>query len=137
MKSLYFKNFISTAALVLVSFTIIGSAFVFLGRSYVIASHRENMEKSAMEVVRTASAKVRNGDLSDLDLRSTISSLAHSSGNHIFLTDYAGVIVSCSDMDVSCNHLGKCISASTIASINTLGLMDSVTDLGAFYENKQ
>lgn len=51
MKSIYFRNFLATAALVLCCFTIIGAAFFFLGRSYLINSTRESMNASADEVV--------------------------------------------------------------------------------------
>ena len=43
MKSIYFRNFTSTAAMVLMSFLMIGIAFVFLGRDFIISSHRDDM----------------------------------------------------------------------------------------------
>ena len=111
MRSLYFKNFISTAALVILSFSIIGSAFVFIGRSYVISAHRDNMQMNAQEVVKAASALTEDGDLNSWNLRIAISSMAYSSGNHIFITDETGVVISCSDMDVACPHIGKRIGS--------------------------
>ncbi|HPS75239.1 MAG TPA: hypothetical protein PLD83_02245, partial [Oscillospiraceae bacterium] len=54
--SIYFKNFIATAALVIVSFVMLGSAFVFLGRSCLINEYRGKMDRNADEVVRSASA---------------------------------------------------------------------------------
>ena len=50
MKSIYFRNFSATALMVMMSFLMVGIAFVFLGRDFIISSHRENMEDSA-EVV--------------------------------------------------------------------------------------
>ena len=50
MKSIYFKNFAATAVMVMFSFLILGTAFVFLGRSYVISEYRDNMVSNAEEV---------------------------------------------------------------------------------------
>lgn len=133
MKSIYFKNFISTAAMVLLSFVMLGSAFIFIGRSYIINSHRDSMNANASEVVRTASALTRDGELNSWTLRMTISSMALSTGNHIFITDSNGVVVSCSDMDVATPYIGKRIGADIIFTLKTYGSLDSLTDLGGFY----
>ena len=60
MKSIYFKNFLATAIMVLVSFLMIGLAFVFIGQGYVIKSHRDNMESNAMVVSRLTTT-IANG----------------------------------------------------------------------------
>ena len=78
MKSIYFKNFAATAAMVLFSFLILGTAFVFLGRSYVISEYRGNMVSNAEEVSHAAQALVRSGELTSWDLRMVISTLAQS-----------------------------------------------------------
>ena len=78
MKSIYFKNFAATAAMVLFSFLILGTAFVFLGRSYVISEYRDNMVSNAGEVSHAAQALVRGGELTSWDLRMVISTLAQS-----------------------------------------------------------
>ena len=85
MKSIYFKNFAATAAMVMASFLILGAAFVFLGRSYVINNYRESMEANADEVCRSAQALTREGALNDWSLRMTLSTLSQITGNHIFL----------------------------------------------------
>jgi len=87
VKSIYFKNFAATAVMVMFSFLILGTAFVFLGRSYVISEYRDNMVSNAEEVSHAAQALVRDGELSNWDLRMVISTLAQSTGNHIFITD--------------------------------------------------
>ena len=133
MKSIYFKNFISTAAMVLLSFVMLGSAFIFIGRRYVINAHRDSMDANASEVVRTASALTRDGDLNSWTLRMTISSMSLSTGNHIFITDSGGIVVSCSDMDVASPYIGKRIDAGYIYQLETNGSLDALTDLGGFY----
>lgn len=58
MKSIYFKNFLATAVMVLVSFLMIGVAFVFIGQGYIIKSHRDNMESNAMVASRLTTSLV-------------------------------------------------------------------------------
>ena len=120
--------------MVLVSFLMLGSAFVFIGRSYVISSHRDSMQMNAQQVVRAASALTRDGELNSWNLRITISSMAISSGNHIFITDSSGTVISCSDIDVACPHLGRRISSDVIYTLSIAGSLDSLTDLGGFYD---
>lgn len=133
MKSIYFKNFLATAAMVLLSFLMLGSAFVFIGRSYVISSHRDSMDANAQEAARAASAISRDGSLNDWKLRMTISSMAQSTGNQIFLTDADGVVVSCSDMDVACTHIGRQISTDIMYTLKSAGELDTISDLGGIY----
>ena len=64
-KSLYFRNFIITAVLVLVSFLIIGMVFVFLARGFVISEKKDSLRSVGTEVVHVASAFEREGELSD------------------------------------------------------------------------
>ena len=98
--------------MVMFSFLILGTAFVFLGRSYVISEYRDNMVSNAEEVSHAAQALVRDGELSNWDLRMVISTLAQSTGNHIFITDTDGTIVSCSCRNIACEHLGRTVGAA-------------------------
>ena len=76
MHSLYFKNFLATAAMVLWSFLLLALAFISIGRSIFVNEVEENMQMNAREVAVTAEAYARNGDLNSLDLRMTLSSLS-------------------------------------------------------------
>ena len=130
MKSIYFKNFAATAAMVLFSFLILGTAFVFLGRSYVISEYRGNMVSNAEEVSHAAQALVRSGELTSWDLRMVISTLAQSTGNHIFITDTDGTVVSCSCRNIACEHLGRTLTGSAMTQLRNL-----ITSLGGFYSS--
>ena len=133
MKSIYFKNFAATAAMVMFSFLILGAAFVFLGRSYVISEYRDNMVSNAGEVSHAAQALVRDGELSNWDLRMVISTLAQSTGNHIFITDTDGTIVSCSCRNIACEHLGRTIGTASMIQLRSDGKLNLITNLGGFY----
>ena len=90
MNSIYFKNFMATATIVLISFMMIGIAFVFIGSHFVINDARESMAANAEEVSRIASAVSEESELESWDIRMTISMLAQGTGSHIMLCDAQG-----------------------------------------------
>ena len=129
MKSIYFKNFTATAAMGVVSFFFLGMAFVFLGRSYVINNYRTGMQANVEEVRHNAQAMARDGTLGDWGLRMTISSLAQITGNHIFLCDTAGTVVSCSDMNIACVHIGQQIGGAEFSALSQGESLNQLTTL--------
>ena len=96
MKSIYFRNFSATALMVMMSFLMVGVAFVFLGRDFIISSHRESMEDSA-EVVSLMvltkfdagvyTAESVNGVLSSPEVRVLLNGASLLSGNDIIVTN--------------------------------------------------
>ncbi len=138
MKSIYFRNFLATAILVISCFLIIGTAFFFLGRSFLINDTRDRLNDNADEIVRTASAKYRQEALGSWDLRMTISSIASSTRNHIFICDQDGLVLSCSDLVLYCpEHQGKQLSANTMRTLTVSGGMDQLTALDGFYPEQR
>ena len=136
MRSIFLRNFFATALLVFVSFLVIALAFVGIGRTYVISDYRRNMENCAKEVSRTAAAVARGDSLSSWVLSMSISSIAQSSGDHIFITDPEGVIVSCSDRNPMCEHLGVQLEPQIVDAIGD-GPFDQLTDLGGLYHSRR
>ena len=134
MKSIYFKNFTATAAMVMASFFILALAFVFLGRSYVIRDRHESMAVNARVIAHTAVSISDDGTLYSWPLRMTLSSMAQASGDQLFLCDESGVVVSCSDMNLSCEHIGRHISGAEFSGLLKTGKLDKMTTLGGFYK---
>ncbi len=138
MKSIYFRNFLATAALVLSCFLIIGSAFFFLGRRYLTENTLDSMSASADEVVRAASALSREESLASWSLRMTISPIANSTKSHIFICDNSGFVLSCSDLVPYCTeHLGKVLDSSVITTLENDGQMSRMSSLGGFYKDQR
>lgn len=135
--SIYFKNFVMTAMLVIISFFILGTSIVILGRNFALNQKRNNIALSATEISKAASAfSEENGDLNGWYLRLIISSLAKSTGNHILITDTQGVIVSSSDMDVVSPYIGKQISSSIMEELYKYGKFQKLTTLDNFYNER-
>lgn len=123
--------------LVVISFFLLGTSIVILGRSFALNQKRDSIALNATEVSRAASAFYEeNGSLNDWYLRLIISSLAKSTGNHIFITDVQGVIVSSSDMDVISPYIGRQISPSIMEFLYKNGKFQKLTTLDNFYNER-
>ena len=134
MKSIYLRNFVATAVMVALCFLIVSVAFVGIGRSYVLNEYRERMDGSAREVARAAAAMAESDSLSGWVLGMSISSISNSTGNHIFITDESGIVVSCSDRAPVCPHMGMQLSESAMSSVTGESAMRIPTDLDGFYD---
>ncbi|MDO4750112.1 MAG: HAMP domain-containing sensor histidine kinase [Eubacteriales bacterium] len=134
MNTLFFRNFVSSATLFCLSFILLGSSFLFISRRYFIDEEQARLAVNAEEVVKSAAAFSHEDDLQSWTLRMTISSISRSTGDHIFLCDNTGRIVTCSDMELLCPHIGQSISRDTIETIRTDGQLSLADTLDGFYE---
>ena len=133
MKSIYLRNFVATATMVAVCFLIVACSFVAIGRNYLITEYREDMVNSAREVSRTAAAIAPSSSLKSWVLSMTLSSVSNSTGNHVFIADPEGVVVTCSDRKPVCEHTGYAMPADIIALLDSTGSMNQISDLGGMY----
>ena len=137
MKSVYLRNFVAMATLVTVSFLLTTIAFIGIARSYIINDYQTTMESSAAEVARLASAVADYDGLHSWSLSMSLSSIANSTGNHIFVTDEKGEIVCCSDMRASCEHLGKTLPKDVTGMLSSNGTLRLISSLGSLYGEKR
>ena len=133
MRSYYFKNFITVAALVLLSFLILSAAFVLVGRNYALRERRDTIESNVIELSRLASAYARDGSLEDWNFRITLSALARSTGNLCFVADSDGTVVTCSDAEPNCEHIGKRVPGAQLESLREKNYYSGLTTLGELY----
>ena len=136
MHSIYFKNFLATAGMVLVSFLLLAAAFISIGRSIFVDSARESMEANAQEIAVTASAYAADRDLQSLDLRMTLSSLASATGRHIFITSPTGYVVTCSDRQHFNQYIGRRVDLSLMQILYDEGSLTLLGDLNGFYDSE-
>ncbi len=137
MKNIFFKNFILTACLFVLSFLLFGVTLFFTGRAYIVEEKHQGLLTNAEEVEQAASAFRNIGGLRNLDLRMNISTIARSTGNHIFLCDPRGEVVSCSDMEWVCGHLGSQLDDAVLTELRSTGTYDAMTTLNGFYDSDQ
>lgn len=136
MKSIYFRNFLSTALMVLMSFLIIGVALIFLGQNFIISSHRDDMKSNA-EIVSGYIKTVDVDDYPNWETRISLSVASGMSGNDIFLTNSDGLIVSCSDDPGKCSHIGRRIDAAYMYELQSKGELNTVSDLGGIFPSQR
>ena len=137
MKSVYLRNFVATAMLVTVSFLLTTLAFIGIARSYIINDYQKTMESSAAEVARMAAAVADYDGLHSWSLSMNLSSISHSTGNHIFVTDENGEIVCCSDQRNRCDHLGKQLPEDVTSMLSQNGTLRLLSSLGSLYGEKR
>lgn len=130
MRSYYFKNFMTVAALVLLSFVILSASFVLVGRNYALRERRETIESNVIELSRLASAYAQDGSLEDWNFRITLSTVARSTGNLCFVTDSCGTVVTCSDAEPNCSHIGKTVPESVLESLREKNYYSGLSVLG-------
>ena len=137
MKSVSLRNFVAMATLVTVSFLLTTIAFIGIARSYIINDYQTTMESSAAEVARLSSAVADHDGLRSWSLGMSLSTIANSTGNHVFITDEKGEIVCCSDKRIDCDHLGKTLPEDVTKMLSPGGTLRLLSTLGTLYGEKR
>lgn len=137
MKSIYLRNFASTAALVTVCFLVIGFSIFGIGRSLVIEEYTTRMESCAEEAARTAAAISQKEGLSGWTMRMNLSTLGNSTGNHVFVTDCDGIVLSCSDRAMRCEHIGKSVGGELFEELKQNGSAGELSTLDGMYAKER
>lgn len=133
MHRYYVKNFMFATGLIILSFIILGSLFLGIGRSIMISERKADLKSNITELAKLSSAYSNYGDLSGWNFRIVLSTLAQSTGNHSFICDENGVVISCSDTELSCPHIGVTINPDIIDELVSTGEYSTVSNLGGFY----
>ncbi|MCM1149485.1 MAG: HAMP domain-containing histidine kinase [Butyricicoccus sp.] len=133
MHSFYFKNFIVAALAVMLCFIFLGAAFIGVGQNVTLHERRETLDGNAQELSRLCSAYTLDGELSDLSLRVVLTAMSRVSGNHCFLCDERGLIVSCSDTEINCGHIGRSVDGQIIEQMSSGSGYSGITSLGELY----
>ncbi len=134
MRSSYFKNFMASASLAVISFLVLGMAFTLLSRSFLIDERRASMEVNAKEVARSAVAFGEDGELASWDLRMVLTALSQSTGFEIMIADDTGSIVACSDKELFCEHIGYQLDKSAMRTLKNSS-DEGLTTLGGLFKS--
>jgi signal transduction histidine kinase len=78
-----------------------------------------------------------DGSLGDWEQRMLISSLAEASGTHVVVCDEEARVLSCSDGDAFCEHLGVQLPLQRLARLAGVEGSSVLTDLDGFYPAKR
>ncbi len=136
-KSILASNYIITAVIFLAGISLL--ALVFSGFSYrrIIEEKCSTISSTAQVVANTSGAKSVESELDDWDLRMTISTIAEASGTHISLCGTDGAVLSCSDNDVFCAHIGEELPVQTVKRLAENSEACLRTALGGYYSSEK
>ncbi|MDR0935666.1 MAG: cell wall metabolism sensor histidine kinase WalK [Oscillospiraceae bacterium] len=107
-RNLFQRNFLMLAGMLLLSLLILGAAFFSFTYRGLRLEHMILAERTAGVAVDLAEAAIANGSaLDSSNMRIGLVSLARISGNRIQITDPDGIVISCSDAELICEHIGQ------------------------------
>ena len=135
-RSLYFRNFINNACIVILSFVILGGVFSYSSYKMLMLQQQNSMLSTANELVRSISAFNLNWDLDGFEVRMFTTAIGTTAQKHILVTDSTGTVVSCSDTDFSCEDIGKTIPQEIIQKLANENKIEK-TSLGGVYSGKK
>jgi len=149
MKSVYLKNFIILAGLLLISFLIFGIAFSAILRDRTISEKRDTLYSNATVFARNAESHMAQGSIAVLDkatgriyektteltdeiMWQYANIVAVLSGNNVLVCDGAGyVILSSGGKDSP--ELERQLSTAVLDTIDQAGEYNGMGTLGGFY----
>ena len=112
MKSLYGRQFLLTAGMILISFALLGTAFIGLSYQYTIRETRDSMERNADYVADfTAKVRAEGIDVRDMAYQLYVANVAHIANAFVLVTEADGELVLCSDGATIQSGLGGELSA--------------------------
>ena len=135
-KSIYYRNFLATALILLLSFLILGAVFTTWSYRIVMNEQRKGLSSTADDVAEIVSAYCTETEPDSFEIRMFISSAARSSNCHIMLADLDGTVISCSDMDVQCEHMGKRLPSDASARMLE-GIFSGTSSLGGVFDSSR
>ncbi|MDR3207299.1 MAG: HAMP domain-containing histidine kinase [Oscillospiraceae bacterium] len=136
MRSIFFKSFLLTAALILVSFLALGVVFVGLASNLLAWEREEQLGGTADIIAQWRVGYYINGDqLSVLPgFPETLNMLGEMADANVFMANASGRIVVCSD--INCAHLGKFLPDEAVRNILNDQRLSSTVLTGLFDDER-
>ncbi|MPM02751.1 Adaptive-response sensory-kinase SasA [bioreactor metagenome] len=138
MKSMYKRQFLLMAGMVLLSFALLGVVFFSLSYRYFLSEKQASMERNASYISAYTSAALSQGmDIRSDNFRAYISSVAMISDAYVLLAENTGEIVYASNVGVEQDSNGDYLPEWAVNQVRTTGSYVGVTTLsGVFSENR-
>jgi len=135
--SIYFRNFLATALIVLMGFTILGGLSSAWSYRRFLSEKRTTMTSILQETSRyvTTQHLFYGVDLNDLNLSMWLAMISGMSGFDLLVTDDDGVVVACSDRNF--RYLGEVVPETALTSVLAVGNTFSLTTLGQIYQERR
>lgn len=138
MKSMYKRQFLLMAGMVLISFALLGTAFMILSYRYILQEKQDSMERNASYIsVYTGAALMEGMDIRSENFRAYVSSVAMISDAYIILCENNGEVVYASDRGQFSNVTGSYLPAWAVNQVQSSGSYTGITAFNGFFpENR-
>ena len=131
--SIYFRNFLAMALIVLTSFTVLGSLSTAWSYRLTTAERKATMSSTLQETARYITTQyIDHGiDPGDLSVLMWLMMMSEVTGFDLLVTNVDGVVSACSDTDLK--HLGKPVPEKALAFFTDSGHSVTMSSLGQIY----
>lgn len=138
MKSMYKRQFLLMAGMVLISFAMLGIAFMILSYRYILEEKQNSMERNASYISAYTSAALTQGmDIRSETFRAYVSSVAMISDAYVILCENDGLVVYASDQGASSDIAGIYLPEWAVNQVQSSGSYAGMTTFsGLFTENR-
>ena len=133
--SIYKQHFLLTAGMILISFVLLGTAFITLSYQYTIREKQDGLVENVSAVAYMAAQVQTNGmTIQDENFQVVIAAMAQMSDSYVILTTPDGVVAFASEGRPSSGLEGFQIPESVVNETVTNGGYSGMTTLGGLYE---
>jgi len=132
-RSILARNYLATIAVFLVGIMLFALAFSGFSYRHIIEDKCSTILSTAQVVANTVGAKSIETELNDWDLRMTISTISEAAGTHISICDTEGTVLSCSDNNVFCSHIGGSLPLQTVSNLAANSSTCLRTDMNSYF----
>jgi len=135
--SIYFRIFIATALIVLLSFSILGGLSTAISYRHIMADKRAMMISTLNEAARYITTQHLHYavNLDDLDLNMWLTTISGVTGFDLLVTNADGLVESCSDRVLI--NVGKLVPEHILYSVSNSENAVILTTLGEIYSERR
>ena len=112
MRSSFWRSFYPFVAILLVALILVGFFFLHLSEKFLERQTESDMKNNCAAVARVASAYADSTGLTDRNFLINLSVSAQISQANIVILDENGVVLTCSDAPLGCEHQGLAVTGS-------------------------
>ena len=135
MQSLYKKQILITAGILLASFFLLAVVMMVATYNHFVARAQSQLETTAESAAKLTKAYSLTGNLeTDWNLQIAISLSAQISGTNIIICDKLGEVVLTSDFQYISDLIGKTVPDGAVAAIKQTGRFTSFGDFGGLFD---
>lgn len=137
LRSLTSKNFIMIAGILLLSYILTGLVFSITFYRYAYSENLKSMSSALQQAARLVAAYDAQWEPDDIEMQLALTTTASFSGCDIIVTDSLGNVVSCSDTQFHCHHVGMTVPKALLDSVPATGAYSGLGYLNGIYSGQR